>query len=93
MPYLILVIVMNVSDMNITDKSIKRARLTYVKFLALRAGFNSLKELSSALGVTYWHLYKVISGERDSKALKRRLIELLGDEVRVLFENKEVGDD
>ncbi len=93
MTYFILVIVMNMSGINITDKSIKKEKLTFLKLLALRKGFSSLKELATHLNVTYWHLYKVIIGERQSRALQKRLIELLGEEVKVLFESKEVGDD
>jgi len=81
---------MDATVKNFTDKSI---RLAYIRLLAAKKGIRTLKELASRLGVSYQHFYSVIIGQRDSKALKRRLIELLGDEVRVLFENKEVGDD
>ena len=84
----------NISDMNVASKSIrhpiKRIRkTTRLKVLALEAGFSSLKELAEACGVKYQHLYKVIVGERDSEALRQKLVSLLGPEVLEVFDGND----
>ena len=79
---------MKPTAINTTEIIKRKQKLAHLRLLALQHGFPSLKALASHLGITYEHLRNVIIGERDSKALKRRLIELLGDEVRVLFEEE-----
>ncbi len=77
---------MDATVKDFTDKSI---RLAYVRLLAAKKGIKTLKKLASLLGVSYQHFYAVITGERRSKALQKRLVELLGGEVKVLFEREE----
>ena len=63
-----------------------KEKTQFVRFLALRRGFPSLRALAEACGVTYEHLRYVILGERESRVLKQKLIRFLGPEVREVWE-------
>ncbi len=76
---------MKPTAVNTTEIIKRRERLAYLRLLALRHGFPSLKALAKELGITYDHLRAVIIGTRHSRSLQNRLIELLGEEVKVLF--------
>ncbi|MEO0160282.1 MAG: helix-turn-helix transcriptional regulator [candidate division WOR-3 bacterium] len=56
---------------------IKILRLYIIKEYALLKGINSLRELAKKLNVSYYHLHKVIKGERKSKKLIEKIENLL----------------
>ncbi len=78
---------MSMNVLSVKDRPLSSKEKTqYVRFLALRKGFPSLRALAKACGVTYEHLRYVILGRRESRVLKQKLVDLLGPEVLEVLE-------